>query len=73
MQAQAQDQNTIWAEHNLQNELNELLPREEALWRDKAKAKWNQEDDANNRYYHLTTLVHRRYNSITCIISSNNE
>lgn len=58
--------------NDLQNELDELLKREEPLLRDKAKSKWLQEGDANTHFFHLTTILHRRYNSITSILSSNN-
>lgn len=72
LQSQAQDSNTSEVENSLQKELDELLRREEILWRDKANSKWLQEGDANTRYFHLTTIIHRRYNSINSLLSSNN-
>lgn len=73
LQTQTQDHNTILTEQNLQYELHELLKREECLWKDKAKARWIQEGDTHTRYFHLSTFIHRRYNSITTILSTNHE
>lgn len=60
------------AEATIQHELNEYLKREELLWRDKAKSRWIAEGDANTRFFHITTVIHRRYNSIKRILASNN-
>lgn len=57
---------------NLQLEMNELLKREEILWRDKVKSRWIAEGDANTRFFHLSTIIHRRYNSINSILLANN-
>lgn len=54
----------VSAEQSKQWELEELLHREELLWRDKAKAKWMNEGDANTHFFHITTLIHRRRNAI---------
>lgn len=48
----------------LQAQLLELLRREETLWKDKAKARWYEEGDSNTRYFHLTTIIHRKSNAI---------
>lgn len=72
LQGQTQDPNTIQAEQSLQFELDELLKREESLWKAKAKTKWIDEGDRNTRFFHLTTIIHRRYNSIHTILASNN-
>lgn len=72
LQSQVQDHNTIQAEQSLQHELDEVLKREEALWKDKAKTKWLEEVDTNTRFFHLTTIIHRRYNSINTILSTTN-
>lgn len=52
--------------------MDELLRREEILWRDKAKERWMEEGDANTHFFHLTTLIHRRYNSINGILNEHN-
>lgn len=61
------------AEELLQHELNEFLKREELLWRDKAKARWIKEGDANTHFFHLTTVIHRRFNSVNRILSHSNQ
>lgn len=53
-------------------ELNEVLKREEILWRDKAKSRWIEEGDANTRFFHLSTIIHRMYNTMHSILSTNN-
>lgn len=54
-------------------DLDDLYTREETLWRDKAKARWMEEGDANTHYFHLSTIIHRRYNRIHHILDSNNQ
>lgn len=39
-------------------DLDELLVREDVMWKDKAKARWNEEGDASTHYFHLTMVVH---------------
>lgn len=72
LQSQGQDECIVRMEKDLQIEIDEMLKREESLWRDKAKSKWLQEGDTNTCYFHLTTILHRKYNSITSILSPNN-
>lgn len=57
-------------EEALQRDLTELCKREELLWKDKAKARWIEEGDANTNYFHLSTVIHMRYNSINKILNS---
>lgn len=52
-----------------QLELDEIWSREHLLWKAKAKAKWIAEGDANTRFFHLSTITHRRYNHIYSIIT----
>ncbi|MDV3165581.1 MAG: hypothetical protein Q8808_02605 [Candidatus Phytoplasma australasiaticum] len=52
--------------------LEELLKMEEMLWRVKVKTRWLGEDDANTHFFYLSTIIHRRYNSINQILSSDN-
>lgn len=73
LQSQPSTVRTSEAETTLQFELNEYLKREELLWRDKAKSRWIEAGDANTRFFHLTTVIHRRYNSINRILASNNQ
>lgn len=54
------------------DELDERYRREETYWREKAKARWREEGDANKHYFHVTTIVRRRFNTINCIRDSHN-
>ncbi|KAG8369712.1 hypothetical protein BUALT_Bualt14G0042400 [Buddleja alternifolia] len=47
-------------EEALVGDLNELLMREEVMWRQRAKQKWLKKGDANTRFFHLSTIIHRR-------------
>lgn len=50
-------------------DLDDLYHREELLWRDKAKARWLDEGDANTYYFHLTAIIHQRYDTINTILN----
>lgn len=60
-------------EENLQKELDGLLKREEILWRDKAKARWIEDGDANIYFFHLTAIMNRRYNTIDHLQKENED
>lgn len=55
-----------------QEELLELLKREECLWRDKARIQWVEDEDLNTRFFHLSTIIRMRYNGINFILVENN-
>jgi hypothetical protein len=48
------------------------LKREQILWREKSKAAWMEESDANTHFFHLSTIIHRRYNTIDSILMLDN-
>lgn len=50
-------------------DLDDLYHREELLWRDKVKARWLDEGDANTHYFHLTAIIHQRYDTINTILN----
>lgn len=52
--------------------LAELERREAVFWKEKAKTRWIEEGDSNTHYFHVTTLIHRRYNLVTNILDANN-
>lgn len=56
----------------LQEQLHEVLRREEAMWKDKEKARWYEEGDFNMRYFHLPTIIDRSNNAINRIQSLDN-
>lgn len=71
-QTSPQTAHSIQSECTLQQNLDELLKREELIWRDKAKARWLEEGDANTHFFHLSTIIHRWYNAINRIFTSHN-
>lgn len=73
LQNSTQSSSTLFHEEHLQCALDETLKREEILWRDKARQNWLEDGDASIRFFHLTTIINRRYNSIDCILNSNHE
>lgn len=48
----------------LQIELDEWLKNQETLWKQKSKDGWLNDGDANTSYFHLTTIIHARNNTI---------
>lgn len=50
-QSSPPDSANLQAEVAAQTTLDSLLKREEQLWRDKAKARWIDEGDANTRFF----------------------
>lgn len=73
LQEMPQHQQVLEEEHMAQKTLDTLLKREELLWRDKSKVRWIDEGDANTRFFHVSTLIHRRYNAISYIQNCDNE
>lgn len=57
----------------MQQELDVLLLKQEMLWKDKAKANWNEQGDTNTHFFHLSTIIHRNNNRICRILSCQNE
>ena len=56
---------------NLQNQLTEeynlILQMEEEIWAMKARIDWVIMGERNTSYFHMSTLVRRSKNKITCI------
>lgn len=55
------------AETNLMIELAEWLTRSEVLWRQKSRELWLKFGDKNSRFFHLSTVIQRRWNNIDAI------
>ena len=54
-------------EAKLQGELNEWLRRNEILWRQKSRETWLKDGDKNSRFFHISTIIRRKHNSIDAI------
>lgn len=72
IQIRPQTLDNLHRELIINRELESLLAQEELLWKYKAKAKWNEERDANTHYFHLTTIIHRNHNAIHRILTKHN-
>lgn len=72
LQSQPQTSTTIEMKHKSQKELDELLLKERILWMEKVKSRWLEEGDANTRFFHLSTVVHRKHNTIHSILDRDN-
>ena len=60
-------------ERKLQEDLYCVLSQEEELWALKSRVNWMLLGDINTSFYHISTLVRRKRNSITAIMSSSGE
>jgi hypothetical protein len=59
------------AEENLKALHNELLAREEILWKQKSRTQWLTSSTLNTRFFHLATIIHRRKNAIDFLKDNN--
>jgi hypothetical protein len=53
-------------------ELNENLKREEILWKQKSIVQWLTAPDLNTKFFHLSTIIRRRKNSIDFLKNNQN-
>ena len=60
-------------EARIQNDLNVWLLCLETVWRQKSRETWLKVGDKNSRFFHLSTIIRRRRNSIDAIKSDNGE
>ncbi|XP_050242537.1 uncharacterized protein LOC126691560 [Quercus robur] len=54
----------------LQRELNEVLNQEQELWALKSRVNWMMLGDKNTSFFHVSTIVRRRRNQISCLKNS---
>ncbi|XP_035545422.1 uncharacterized protein LOC118348263 [Juglans regia] len=60
-------------EMDLQTNLQELLIREETLWRQKSRVTWLTTTDLNTKFFHASTVIRRRRNMIDCLKTGRNQ
>ncbi|KAK3033970.1 hypothetical protein RJ639_034134 [Escallonia herrerae] len=54
-------------QRNIQNQIDEQCSREEWLWHQKSRLQWIKDGDRNTKFFHLSTIIRRRQNSIDFI------
>lgn len=67
LQDYPQDDARLHKERALQVQLDDFLKKEEFLWKEKSKEKWMEDGDQNSKYFHVVTVIRRRYNHIHSI------
>jgi hypothetical protein len=71
IQCAAPDPCSSAIEENLHLNLQEELLREESLWKQKSQELWLTSNDLNTKFFHASTAIRRRYNSISSIKMEN--
>lgn len=51
-------------ERSLKKDLESVLKQEELLWLQKSRVQWITEGDRNTKFFHVSTIVHRKRNKI---------
>uniref|UniRef100_A0A2N9FQS3 Reverse transcriptase domain-containing protein n=1 Tax=Fagus sylvatica TaxID=28930 RepID=A0A2N9FQS3_FAGSY len=54
-------------EARLQRDLNEWLRRNEVMWKQKSREMWLKDGDKNSKFFHLSTIICRKRNSIDAV------
>ncbi|KAL4311976.1 hypothetical protein GQ457_01G025270 [Hibiscus cannabinus] len=51
-------------ESELKAELDEVLKQEESFWQQKSRTNWVSKGDRNTAYFHASTMIRRRHNTV---------
>ena len=52
------------SENQLRNERNMILDQIDVFWFQKSRVDWIRDSDRNTHFYHLSTIIRRRFNRI---------
>uniref|UniRef100_A0A2N9H0H1 aminobutyraldehyde dehydrogenase n=1 Tax=Fagus sylvatica TaxID=28930 RepID=A0A2N9H0H1_FAGSY len=63
----------VGAKAVIQTKINGWLSRLETIWRQKSRETWLKEGDRNSRFFHLSTIIRKRRNTIDAIKSDNGD
>lgn len=53
-------------EAELKENINELIFREESLWKQKSRISWLNTADLNTKFFHASTIIRHRRNTVDC-------
>ena len=67
IQGQEMSVNNAKKEAKLQGELDKWLTRNDTIWEQKSQEIWLRDGDRNTKFFHLSTIIRRRHNSIDAI------
>jgi hypothetical protein len=73
IQREEPTEENINEEAHLLDGLNTWLGRNETLWRQKSRETWLKEGDRNSRFFHISSVVRRRRNTIDAIRGDDGE
>ncbi|KAL8136317.1 hypothetical protein V2J09_002318 [Rumex salicifolius] len=58
-------------EATIQSQLEEVLLKEEMLWKQKSREMWLREGDRNTKFFHLSTIIRCRFNRVDELMDDN--
>ena len=73
IQAKPSSESNRREEAFIQQELNTWLSRNESMWRQKSRETWLKDGDRNSKFFHMSTVIRRRKNSIDTIRGDDGE
>lgn len=72
LQNQPQVGNNLQFEQAVVRDLTAMEKQAEIFWKERAKTQWIEEGYSNTHYFHVTTLIHRRYNRVDYLKNAEN-